>query len=136
MPGPAGLPLWPWQLGRGWGARWDREGSTGDGGSAGRSLPLPSPSLQNKSRFGVRTSPSGQEEGEDLPLGEESPEALLELLRDPRSPWALPPGCGPQDQQLRDVAVQAPRLVHGTRVLQVFRSLRIVGKDVSAAASC
>uniref|UniRef100_A0A8B9C9U6 Leucine rich repeat containing 43 n=1 Tax=Anser brachyrhynchus TaxID=132585 RepID=A0A8B9C9U6_9AVES len=85
----------------------------------------------NKSRFGVRTSPSGQEEGEDLPLGEESPEALLELLSDPRSPWALPPGCGPQDQQLRDVAVQAPQLVHGTRVLQVFRSLRIVGKDVS-----
>uniref|UniRef100_A0A8B9DQY8 Leucine rich repeat containing 43 n=1 Tax=Anser cygnoides TaxID=8845 RepID=A0A8B9DQY8_ANSCY len=85
----------------------------------------------NKSHFGVRTSPSGQEEGEDLPLGEESPEALLELLRDPRSPWALPPGCGPQDQQLRDVAVQAPRLVHRTRVLQAFRSLRIVGKDVS-----
>ncbi|XP_035196742.1 N-acetyllactosaminide beta-1,3-N-acetylglucosaminyltransferase 4 isoform X2 [Oxyura jamaicensis] len=84
----------------------------------------------NKSRFSARTSPSGQEEDEDLPLGEESPEALLELLRDPHSPWALPPGCSPQDQQLRDVAVQAPQLVRGTRVLQVFRSLRIVGKDV------
>ncbi|XP_040433406.1 leucine-rich repeat-containing protein 43 isoform X1 [Cygnus olor] len=84
----------------------------------------------NKSRFSAHTSPSGQEEDEDLPLGEESPEALLELLRDPRSPWALPPGCDPQNQQLQDVAVQAPQLVHGTRVLQVFRSLRIVGKDV------
>uniref|UniRef100_A0A8C3BW23 Leucine rich repeat containing 43 n=1 Tax=Cairina moschata TaxID=8855 RepID=A0A8C3BW23_CAIMO len=86
----------------------------------------------NKSRFGTHTSPSGQEEDEDLPLGEESPQALMELLRDPHSPWALPLGCSPQDQQLRDVAVQAPQLVSGTRVLQVFRSLRIVGKDVSA----
>lgn len=96
----------------------------------GCSLPLLSP--QNKSRFGTHTSPSGQEEDEDLPLGEESPQALMELLRDPHSPWALPLGCSPQDQQLRDVAVQAPQLVSGTRVLQVFRSLRIVGKDVSA----
>uniref|UniRef100_U3IGH0 Leucine rich repeat containing 43 n=1 Tax=Anas platyrhynchos platyrhynchos TaxID=8840 RepID=U3IGH0_ANAPP len=85
----------------------------------------------NKSRFSARTSPSGQEEDEDLPLGEESPQALMELLRDPHSPWALPPGCSPQDQQLRDMAVQVPQLVSGTRVLQVFRSLRIVGKDVS-----
>eukprot|EP00075_Anas_platyrhynchos_P036715 XP_027325968.1 N-acetyllactosaminide beta-1,3-N-acetylglucosaminyltransferase 4 isoform X1 [Anas platyrhynchos] len=84
----------------------------------------------NKSRFSARTSPSGQEEDEDLPLGEESPQALMELLRDPHSPWALPPGCSPQDQQLRDMAVQVPQLVSGTRILQVFRSLRIVGKDV------
>uniref|UniRef100_A0A8B9UUM6 Leucine rich repeat containing 43 n=1 Tax=Anas zonorhyncha TaxID=75864 RepID=A0A8B9UUM6_9AVES len=86
----------------------------------------------NKSRFGAHTSPSGQEEDEDLPLGEESPQALMELLRDPCSPWALPPGCSPEDQQLRDMAVQVPQLVSGTRILQVFRSLRIVGKDVSA----
>lgn len=131
-PGPAGLPLRPWQLGRGWGARWDEVGSTGGRGSVGCSLPLPSPSPQNKSRFSTRTIPSGQEEDEDLPLGEESPQTLLELLRDPHSPWALPPGCSPQDQQLRDMAVQVPQLVSGTRILQVFRSLRIVGKDVSA----
>ncbi|NXK51198.1 LRC43 protein, partial [Chauna torquata] len=82
----------------------------------------------NKSRFSAHTSPSGQEE--DMPLGEESPEALTELLSDPRSPWALPPGCSPQDQCLRDVAVQMPQLVRSTRVLQVFRFLRIVGRDV------
>ncbi|NXI71985.1 LRC43 protein, partial [Anseranas semipalmata] len=82
----------------------------------------------NKSRFSAHTSPSGQEE--DVPLGEESPEALMELLSDPHSPWALPLGCSPQDQHLRDMAIQAPQLIRGTRILQVFRSLRIVGKDV------
>uniref|UniRef100_G1MZH9 Leucine rich repeat containing 43 n=1 Tax=Meleagris gallopavo TaxID=9103 RepID=G1MZH9_MELGA len=83
----------------------------------------------NKSRFVTYTGSSGQEE--ERPLGEESPEALLELLHDPHSPWALPPGCSPQDQHLRDVAVLAPQLTRGTCVLQLFRSLRIVGKDVS-----
>uniref|UniRef100_A0A669PGD4 Leucine rich repeat containing 43 n=1 Tax=Phasianus colchicus TaxID=9054 RepID=A0A669PGD4_PHACC len=83
----------------------------------------------NKSRFVTYAGSSGQEE--ERPPGEESPEALLELLHDPRSPWALPPGCSPQDQRLRDVAVLAPQLTRGTRVLQLFRSLRIVGKDVS-----
>ncbi|XP_021268378.1 leucine-rich repeat-containing protein 43 isoform X2 [Numida meleagris] len=83
---------------------------------------------QNKSRFVTYAGSSGEEE-ERLP-GEESPEALLELLSDPHSPWALPPGCSPEDQRLRDVAVLAPQLTRGTRVLQLFRSLRIVGKDV------
>ncbi|NXC42400.1 LRC43 protein, partial [Penelope pileata] len=82
----------------------------------------------NKPRFGPHAGSSGQEE--DRPLGEESPEVLMGLLRDPHSPWALPPGCSPQDQHLRDVAVQDPRLTCGTRILPVFRSLRIVGKDV------
>ncbi|POI26810.1 hypothetical protein CIB84_009440, partial [Bambusicola thoracicus] len=82
----------------------------------------------NKSRFVTYAGSSGQEE--ERPLDEESPEALLELLSDPHSPWALPPGCSPEDQRLRDVAVLAPQLTHGNRVLQLFRSLRIVGKDV------
>ncbi|XP_048819755.1 leucine-rich repeat-containing protein 43 [Lagopus muta] len=82
----------------------------------------------NKSRFVTYAGSSGQEE--ERLLGEESPEALLELLRDPRSPWALPAGCSPQDQRLREVAVLAPQLTCGTRVLRLFRSLRIVGKDV------
>jgi len=69
-----------------------------------------------------------------MPLGEESPEALLELLRDRHSPWALPPDCSPQDQRLREMAVLAPELVRGSNVFQVFRTLRIVGKGVSAAA--
>ncbi|OXB64136.1 hypothetical protein ASZ78_002066, partial [Callipepla squamata] len=83
----------------------------------------------NKSRF-VTHAGSAEQEEEERPLGEESPEALLELLSDPRSPWAPPAGCSPQDQHLRDVAVLAPQLTCGTRVLQLFRSLRIVGKDV------
>uniref|UniRef100_A0A8V5H4W5 Uncharacterized protein n=1 Tax=Melopsittacus undulatus TaxID=13146 RepID=A0A8V5H4W5_MELUD len=69
---------------------------------------------------------------EDVPLGEESPEALIELLKDQHSPWALPPGCSPQDQLLREVAVLEPELVHGSNVFQVLRSLRIVDKGVSA----
>uniref|UniRef100_A0A8C9L5W0 Leucine rich repeat containing 43 n=1 Tax=Pavo cristatus TaxID=9049 RepID=A0A8C9L5W0_PAVCR len=83
----------------------------------------------NKSRFVTYAGSTGQEE--ERPLCEESPEALLELLSDPHSPWALPPGCSPHDQRLRDVAVLSPQLTRGTRVLQLFRSLRIVGKDVS-----
>ncbi|XP_009946669.1 PREDICTED: leucine-rich repeat-containing protein 43, partial [Leptosomus discolor] len=72
---------------------------------------------------------SGQEE-EALPLGEESPEVLLELLSDQHSPWALPPDCSPQDQRLREMAVLTPELVRGSNVFQVLRSLRIVGKGV------
>ncbi|NXQ87339.1 LRC43 protein, partial [Nyctibius grandis] len=93
----------------------------------------------NKSRFDARTSPrrgrpglgtdpAGQEE--DVPPGEESPEVLMELLSDQHSPWALPPGCSPQDQQLREMAVLTPKLVRGSNVFQVLRSLRIVGKRV------
>ncbi|NXV90645.1 LRC43 protein, partial [Calonectris borealis] len=93
----------------------------------------------NKSRCDARTSPCGGQPGlgadpagqeEATPLGEESPEALLELLSDGRSPWALPPDCSPQDQHLREMAVLAPELVRGSCVFQVLRSLRIVGKGV------
>ncbi|NXK17394.1 LRC43 protein, partial [Arenaria interpres] len=93
----------------------------------------------NKSRFDAHRSPrrgrpgpgadpAGQ--GETVPLGEESPEALMELLRDRHSPWALPPGCSPQDQHLREMAVLAPELVRGSNVFQLFRSLRIIDKGV------
>ncbi|XP_061322298.1 leucine-rich repeat-containing protein 43 isoform X2 [Pezoporus flaviventris] len=93
----------------------------------------------NKSRFAARRSPHGGQPGlwadparqeEDVPLGEESPEALIELLKDRHSPWALPPGCSPQDQLLREVAVLEPKLVHGSNVFQVLRSLRLVDKGV------
>ncbi|XP_055575970.1 leucine-rich repeat-containing protein 43 [Falco cherrug] len=76
--------------------------------------------------LGMRVA--GQDEA--LPLGEESPEALVELLRDPHSPWAPPPGCSPQDQHLRETAVLAPELIRGSKVLQILRSLQIVGKGV------
>ncbi|XP_010158538.1 PREDICTED: leucine-rich repeat-containing protein 43 [Eurypyga helias] len=72
--------------------------------------------------------PTGQEEA--VLLGEESPEALMELLRDRHSPWALPPDGSRQDQHLREMAVLTPELVRGSNVFQVFKSLRIVGKGV------
>ncbi|NXF33371.1 LRC43 protein, partial [Nyctibius bracteatus] len=95
----------------------------------------------NKSRFDAHTSPRGGQPGpglgtdpagqeEDVPLGEESPEVLMELLSDQHSPWALPPDCSPQDQHLREMAVLTPELVRGPNVFQVLRSLRIVGKGV------
>ncbi|NWI63308.1 LRC43 protein, partial [Todus mexicanus] len=93
----------------------------------------------NKSRFALRTTPRGRQPGlgtdpagqdEALPLGEESPEDLLELLRNQHSPWALPPDCSPQDQHLREMAVLAPQLVQGSNIFQVLRSLRITGKGV------
>ncbi|KAM6340696.1 leucine-rich repeat-containing protein 43 [Alca torda] len=93
----------------------------------------------NKSRFDARRSPRGGRPGlgahparqeETVPLGEESPEALMELLCDRHSPWALPPDCSPQDQHLREMAVLAPELVHSSNVFQVFRSLRILDKGV------
>lgn len=69
-----------------------------------------------------------------MPPGEESPEALLELLRDPHSPWALPPECSPLDRLLREVAVLAPELLRGPRIFQLVKSLRLLDKGVSAAA--
>ncbi|XP_049660177.1 leucine-rich repeat-containing protein 43 [Accipiter gentilis] len=54
----------------------------------------------------------------------------MELLSDRHSPWALLPDCSPQDQHLREMAVLAPELVHGSNIFQVLRSLRIVGKGV------
>uniref|UniRef100_A0A8B9RYG4 Leucine rich repeat containing 43 n=1 Tax=Accipiter nisus TaxID=211598 RepID=A0A8B9RYG4_9AVES len=56
----------------------------------------------------------------------------LSMLSDRHSPWALLPDCSPQDQHLREMAVLAPELVHGSNIFQVLRSLRIVGKGVSA----
>uniref|UniRef100_A0A8C3UL57 Leucine rich repeat containing 43 n=1 Tax=Catharus ustulatus TaxID=91951 RepID=A0A8C3UL57_CATUS len=83
----------------------------------------------NKSRFHGRRS-SRLEEA--VPPGEESPEALLELLRDPHSPWALPPECSPLDRLLREVAVLAPELLRGSGIFQLVKSLRILDKGVSA----
>ncbi|XP_036249247.1 leucine-rich repeat-containing protein 43 [Molothrus ater] len=86
----------------------------------------------NKSRCNARRSsrarPAGLEEA--VPPGEESPEVLLELLRDQHSPWALPPDCSPQAQRLREVVVLAPELLRGSRVSQLVKSLRILSKGV------
>uniref|UniRef100_A0A663MLW4 Leucine rich repeat containing 43 n=1 Tax=Athene cunicularia TaxID=194338 RepID=A0A663MLW4_ATHCN len=83
-----------------------------------------------RGRPGLGADPAEQEEA--VLLGQESPEARMELLRDPHSPWALLPACSPQDQHLREMAVLAPELVRGSSIFQVLRSLRIVGKGVSA----
>ncbi|XP_068064592.1 leucine-rich repeat-containing protein 43 isoform X1 [Anomalospiza imberbis] len=86
----------------------------------------------NKSCLNARRRPRAQPAGleEPVPPGEETPEALLELLRDQHSPWALPPDCSPQDRLLREVAVLAPELLRGSRVFQVVKSLRILDKGV------
>ncbi|XP_074743580.1 leucine-rich repeat-containing protein 43 [Strix uralensis] len=81
-----------------------------------------------RGRGGTAMGCVGQEEA--MLLGEESPEARMELLSDRHSPWALPPDCSPQDQHLREMAVLAPELIHGSNIFQVLRSLRIVGKGV------
>ncbi|KAJ7396560.1 leucine-rich repeat-containing protein 43 [Pitangus sulphuratus] len=83
----------------------------------------------NKSCPSGRRSPRrGQPGQEEAVLDEETPEALLELLRDQHSPWALPQDCSPQDRLLREVAVLAPELIRGSKVCQVLRSLRMVDK--------
>nr|XP_041575212.1 leucine-rich repeat-containing protein 43 isoform X3 [Taeniopygia guttata] len=86
----------------------------------------------NKSCHNASRSPRAQPAGleEAVPPGEETPEVLLELLRDQHSPWALPPDCSPQDRLLREVAVLAPELLRGSRVFQVIKSLRILDKGV------
>uniref|UniRef100_A0A8C5WRQ8 Leucine rich repeat containing 43 n=1 Tax=Laticauda laticaudata TaxID=8630 RepID=A0A8C5WRQ8_LATLA len=62
---------------------------------------------------------------------EETVEALIEFLRCPDSPWALPPDCSPPEQQLRELAVQHPQIVRTGFVCCYFRSLRIVNKGVT-----
>ncbi|NXG00602.1 LRC43 protein, partial [Sakesphorus luctuosus] len=89
------------------------------------------PGSWNNSCLSGHRSPRRVQRGqEEAVLNEETPEVLLELLRDQHSPWALPPDCSPQDQLLREVALLAPELVHGSRVYQVLRSLRMVDKGV------
>ncbi|RMC05779.1 hypothetical protein DUI87_17322 [Hirundo rustica rustica] len=87
----------------------------------------------NESRLNALRSPRAEPAGleEAVPPGEETPEALLELLRDRHSPWALPPDCSPQERLLREVAALAPELLRGSGVFQAVRSLRILDKGMS-----
>lgn len=68
----------------------------------------------------------------DVP-GEESLEALMEFVSSQGSPWALPPGCSPEDQHLKELAVQSPQLIQDSFIFLFFTSLRLVDKGVSAA---
>uniref|UniRef100_A0A670JXT5 Leucine rich repeat containing 43 n=1 Tax=Podarcis muralis TaxID=64176 RepID=A0A670JXT5_PODMU len=65
-----------------------------------------------------------------LPPEEESVESLTDYLRSLGSPWALPADCSPEDQQLRELAVQAPRDIQDSLIFSYFKSLRIVNKNV------
>ncbi|KYO39726.1 leucine-rich repeat-containing protein 43 isoform B [Alligator mississippiensis] len=66
----------------------------------------------------------------DVP-GEESLEALMEFVSSQGSPWALPPGCSPEDQHLKELAVQSPQLIQDSFIFLFFTSLRLVDKGVS-----
>uniref|UniRef100_A0A8C3XWE6 Leucine rich repeat containing 43 n=1 Tax=Chelydra serpentina TaxID=8475 RepID=A0A8C3XWE6_CHESE len=62
---------------------------------------------------------------------EESLETLMEFVSSQDSPWALPPDCSPEDQHLRELAVQSPQLIRDNFIFLFFRSLRIVDKGVN-----
>uniref|UniRef100_A0A8C4YQT6 Leucine rich repeat containing 43 n=1 Tax=Gopherus evgoodei TaxID=1825980 RepID=A0A8C4YQT6_9SAUR len=62
---------------------------------------------------------------------EESLETLMEFVSSQDSPWALPPDCSPEDQHLRELAVQSPQLIRDNFLFLFFRSLRIVDKGVN-----
>ncbi|XP_077164585.1 leucine-rich repeat-containing protein 43 isoform X2 [Paroedura picta] len=74
----------------------------------------------NKSRFSPRKARTPWRCGQQplslalsdplIPPTEETTEALTEFLRSPGSPWALPPDCSPEDQQLRELAVRTPQV--------------------------
>ncbi|XP_041344643.1 leucine-rich repeat-containing protein 43 [Pyrgilauda ruficollis] len=86
----------------------------------------------NESRLNGRRSPQAQPLGleEAVLPGKETPEVLVGLLRDQHSPWALPSDCSPQAQLLREVVVLAPEILHGSRVFQLVKSLRMLDKGV------
>uniref|UniRef100_A0A674JQB5 Leucine rich repeat containing 43 n=1 Tax=Terrapene triunguis TaxID=2587831 RepID=A0A674JQB5_9SAUR len=58
-------------------------------------------------------------------------ETLMEFVSSQDSPWALPPDCSPEDQHLRELAVQSPQLIRDNFIFLFFRSLRIVNKGVN-----
>ncbi|XP_073168989.1 leucine-rich repeat-containing protein 43 isoform X4 [Lepidochelys kempii] len=97
----------------------------------------------NRSRFELRKrKPGGNAAPRDADAGtaqhqeigtpgEESLETLLEFVSSQDSPWALPPDCSPEDQHLRELAVQSPQLIRDNFIFLFFRSLRIVDKGVN-----
>lgn len=64
--------------------------------------------------------------------GEESVEALLDLVRSPHSPWALLEGSSAEDRFLKELAIQNPLVLKDTFFYSYFRSLRVVDKQVRA----
>uniref|UniRef100_A0A674JV13 Leucine rich repeat containing 43 n=1 Tax=Terrapene triunguis TaxID=2587831 RepID=A0A674JV13_9SAUR len=97
----------------------------------------------NRSRFELRKrKPGGNAARREADAGtaqhqeigtpsEESLETLMEFVSSQDSPWALPPDCSPEDQHLRELAVQSPQLIRDNFIFLFFRSLRIVNKGVN-----
>uniref|UniRef100_A0A8C4YR93 Leucine rich repeat containing 43 n=1 Tax=Gopherus evgoodei TaxID=1825980 RepID=A0A8C4YR93_9SAUR len=97
----------------------------------------------NRSRFELRKrKPRGNAAQTEADAGtaqhqeigtpsEESLETLMEFVSSQDSPWALPPDCSPEDQHLRELAVQSPQLIRDNFLFLFFRSLRIVDKGVN-----
>ncbi|XP_053862886.1 N-acetyllactosaminide beta-1,3-N-acetylglucosaminyltransferase 4 isoform X2 [Malaclemys terrapin pileata] len=97
----------------------------------------------NRSRFELRKrKPGGNAARREADAGtaqhqeigtpsEESLETLMEFVSSQDSPWALPPDCSPEDQHLRELAVQSPQLIRDNFIFLFFRSLRIVDKGVN-----
>nr|XP_044631873.1 leucine-rich repeat-containing protein 43 isoform X2 [Equus asinus] len=89
----------------------------------------------NKSRFLPQTWRTWREltprEEEAASPGEETMEALLDLVRSPHSPWALLEGSSKEDHFLRELAIQNPLRLKDTFFYSYFKSLRMVNKHVS-----
>uniref|UniRef100_K7G5T0 Leucine rich repeat containing 43 n=1 Tax=Pelodiscus sinensis TaxID=13735 RepID=K7G5T0_PELSI len=90
----------------------------------------------NRSRFKLRKRKPGgnavQREEEEIETpNEESPQTLMEFVSSQDSPWALPPDCSPEDQHLRELAVQSPQLIRDNFIFLFYRSLRIVDRGVN-----
>ncbi|CAD7674470.1 unnamed protein product [Nyctereutes procyonoides] len=89
----------------------------------------------NKSRFLPRTPRAWREliprEEEVVSPGEESVEALLDLVRSPHSPWALLEGSSAEDRFLKELAIQNPLVLKDTFFYSYFRSLQVVDKQVN-----
>ncbi|KAM6954425.1 leucine-rich repeat-containing protein 43-like [Aplochiton taeniatus] len=61
----------------------------------------------------------------------QEPEALIELLNSPRSPWKHEVSWSPQASTLRELSVLAPERLQGNFVFSHFEILRMVDKGVS-----
>lgn len=59
-------------------------------------------------------------------------EDLQGLVSSPHSPWALLEGSSAEDRFLRQLAIQNPLLLRDAFFYSYFRSLRVVGEQVSA----
>ncbi|KAM5311624.1 N-acetyllactosaminide beta-1,3-N-acetylglucosaminyltransferase 4 isoform 3-T3 [Glossophaga mutica] len=93
----------------------------------------------NKSRFLPRTWHTWREltprEEEATSPEEETEEDLLGLVCSPQSPWALPEDSSEEDRFLRQLAIRNPLMLKDTFLYSYFRSLRVVGKQVSLVDS-